>query len=91
MKEYILDLTNIKSYYYLHKEIKKTFDFPDYYGENLDALWDCTKDYVESPSKIIIIGKDKVPKDMREYVKDMIDVFTDASKLDYKDITINLK
>lgn len=24
-----------------HKYLKKALDFPDYYGENLDALYDC--------------------------------------------------
>lgn len=27
-----------------HKYIKKALDFPDYYGENLDALYDCLCD-----------------------------------------------
>lgn len=24
-----------------HKIIKDLFDFPEYYGDNLDSLWDC--------------------------------------------------
>lgn len=27
-----------------HKYIKEALDFPDYYGENLDALYDCLCD-----------------------------------------------
>ena len=27
-----------------HKYLKKALDFPDYYGENLDALYDCLCD-----------------------------------------------
>ena len=35
-----------------HEYIKEKLDFPDYYGENLDALYDCL---CELPEKIIII------------------------------------
>lgn len=26
------------------KEVGKAFEFPDYYGENIDAFWDCIRD-----------------------------------------------
>lgn len=41
MKIIELDLTGCKYLDELHKRIKKTLEFPDYYGENLDAFWDC--------------------------------------------------
>ncbi|MBE6562616.1 MAG: hypothetical protein E7660_02645 [Ruminococcaceae bacterium] len=41
MKKAVLDLTGCKYWHELHKRIKKTLEFPDYYGENLDAFWDC--------------------------------------------------
>ena len=37
----ILDFTNMKYPAQLHRELKMKFEFPDYYGENWDALWDC--------------------------------------------------
>ena len=36
----------------LHKFLKKELGFPDYYGENLDALWDCLTDLL--PEEVII-------------------------------------
>ena len=27
----------------LHAHLKQQLSFPDYYGENLDALWDCIR------------------------------------------------
>ena len=27
----------------LHAQLKQKLSFPDYYGENLDALWDCIR------------------------------------------------
>lgn len=31
-----------------HAYLKKKFDFPEYYGRNLDALWDFLSTYSES-------------------------------------------
>ena len=53
-----------------HKYIKEALDFPDYYGENLDALFDCL---TELSNKIIII------KDSSLLDDDLIATFKDAS------------
>ena len=39
-KTIILDITDCKDLNDLHKRIKSTFNFPDFYGENWDAFWD---------------------------------------------------
>ena len=39
MKNIYLEGERLKSDY--HRYLKEKFDFPDYYGENLDALYDC--------------------------------------------------
>jgi len=36
-----VDFSNTKYFSEVHKILKKAFNFPDYYGENLSALWDC--------------------------------------------------
>ena len=53
-----------------HEYIKEKLDFPDYYGENLDALYDCL---CELSNKIIII------KDSSLLDEDLIATFKDAS------------
>lgn len=53
---YILDFRNIQYYGEMHQIIKEAFDFPDYYGENWDAFWDCIKALVGRPTHIKIIG-----------------------------------
>jgi ribonuclease inhibitor len=32
----------------MHQQLQKRLGFPDYYGQNLDALWDCLH-YVDLP------------------------------------------
>ncbi|MBN9386378.1 MAG: barstar family protein [Chitinophagaceae bacterium] len=40
----ILDGSKCKSLKYFLKEIGKVFNFPSYYGENLNALYECLND-----------------------------------------------
>ena len=44
MKHIELDFSNYHSIEELHEALKSAFRFPDYYGANLDALWDCMRD-----------------------------------------------
>ncbi|MDL2206906.1 barstar family protein [Eubacteriales bacterium OttesenSCG-928-N13] len=37
----------------LHAHLKRALDFPDYYGANLDALYDCLTDIV-MPMRVVI-------------------------------------
>ena len=54
-----------------HKYIKEKLDFPDYYGENLDALFDCL---TEMDRKTIIIKDSSIVDD------EIVATFIDASK-----------
>ena len=40
MNTYILDGSNMTSRTAAHAEIARALSFPEYYGGNLDALWD---------------------------------------------------
>ena len=50
----IIDLSKIIDESSFHDHVMKTFTFPDYYGRNLDALWDCLVDMVSSFENHII-------------------------------------
>ncbi|MBQ8507508.1 MAG: barstar family protein [Clostridia bacterium] len=41
MAKYILDGAHMTSRAAAHDEIARALELPDYYGRNLDALWDC--------------------------------------------------
>lgn len=47
MKTITLDLTQMKSIRQLHLYLRSVLDLPDYYGENLDALYDCLTEICE--------------------------------------------
>ena len=59
---YILDFRNVQYYADVHQIIKEALDFPDYYGENWDAFWDCVKALVGDPIHIKIFGLDVLDK-----------------------------
>ena len=55
---YTLDFRNVKNYTDMHRIIKRELDFPDYYGGNWDAFWDCVKGLIGDPIHIEILGLD---------------------------------
>ncbi len=41
MNKAVINGEQIRSMSDLHQTLKKELALPEYYGENLDALWDC--------------------------------------------------
>ena len=55
-----------------HEKLKLGFGFPDYYGRNWSALWDCLRDFAlseETKREIVIRGISQMPEDLREYAE----------------------
>jgi ribonuclease inhibitor len=52
----VLNGDAIKDRQDFHKQLKILLDLPNYYGENLDALWDCFTAWLEFP--LILVWKD---------------------------------
>ena len=53
MKTIILDGNEIISMSDIHNIFAEELDFPEYYGKNLDALYDCLSDMFEEVEIII--------------------------------------
>ncbi len=78
MKKIILDGSQMTSKLAAHIYIKALFDFPSYYGGNLDALWDMLST-ISVPTSICLINEDQLAKNLGEYGKLLTDVFQEAS------------
>ncbi|OXM16792.1 barnase inhibitor [Paenibacillus herberti] len=52
MKELLLNGKKLASMDDVHDLFARELAFPDYYGRNLDALFDCLQDYSEPPIRI---------------------------------------
>ena len=57
--EVILDFSDTATDRQLHAQLKSKFGFPDYYGANWDAFWDCISVDVEMPDRITILGTEQ--------------------------------
>ena len=66
----------------LHQRIRKAFGFPDYYGENWDAMWDCLTDVFLQPVQrhIVVEGFDAMPQELRAYAAPMQEIFSDLQE-----------
>lgn len=79
MKKIILDGNMMTSRQETHSYIKKKMKFPDYYGNNLDALADCLSE-TEKKTRIEIVNTDKMIENLGVYHKGFIRVFTDSAE-----------
>ncbi|MBQ6312079.1 MAG: barstar family protein [Lachnospiraceae bacterium] len=77
-REFIIDLEGAGSEEEVQERIEEALPLPEYYGENLDALYDVLTEYGNG-WHIRVLNTDDVDDDVRRYVDDMMGVFEDAS------------
>ena len=76
MTEIVLDAKEMKSREKAHQYIKQKLEFPEYYGENLDALWDMLTAY-DREVKIKLINEDCLIDNLGDYGESIIQIFKD--------------
>lgn len=74
---YKINFTKINSFSELHEILKKSLNLAYYYGENLDALYDCLGELVCDKVTIEIIGYENVRAFYPEYSEKLLSVFHD--------------
>lgn len=62
MKYIVLDFTGIKTLWQLHEYFKTTFQLPNQYGRNMDALGDCLYYSFEFPTTIELKNISAIPE-----------------------------
>jgi RNAse (barnase) inhibitor barstar len=62
VKKYTINFTEVNYYLEMHAVIWDALEFPDYYGCNWSAFWDCLTDMYGDPIHIEIIGLDVIER-----------------------------
>ncbi len=60
-----------------HAYLKRKLQFPDYYGNNLDALWDLLTS-ISNPIEIILLNIDDMYENLGEYGEEIVKTFEEA-------------
>lgn len=89
MNTITLDFSGIKTYWELHDYFKKIFKLPDYYGHNMDALWDCLYCCYDSSTTIILKNLSSVSKELSPEIEIMLELFRDLAREDSVNIIID--
>ena len=79
---YTLDFSKINYINEVHRIIKEELDFPDHYGMNWDACWDCLTDMVVDPLYIELIGFERVQRNFPDQAKIMMEIFKELKHWD---------
>ena len=72
--KYTIDFRGVKNYYDMHFTIRDSLEFPDYYGCNWSAFWDCLTDMYGEPIHIEIIGLDVIERNFGDDAEIMITI-----------------
>ncbi len=81
---YTLDFSKVNYLGEVHKVIKEGLDFPDYYGENISALWDCLTDMVDidDPLHIELLGMERIQHLFPKQTELILKTFKDLKHYD---------
>ena len=92
MKTVVIVFSKCKYPMDLHNEIREKLELPEWYGDNLDALWDMLTGFIETPIEVTVIYKpeNKMAENLKESVLKVIETFKEASEED-EEIKINIK
>lgn len=79
MRKAILNGKRMISREVAHAYLKRKLGFPDYYGRNLDALWDLLTT-IHEPFEIRIFNRDSILEKMGEYGERLLSTLDEAAE-----------
>lgn len=80
MSKITIDISNIETRGDIQDILSSGFEFPEYYGRNLDAFNDCFAEFVIKASKeeevteIELVGFDSLPEKFEKYGQHIIEI-----------------
>lgn len=80
MQTITLDFSECNYIYDIHEIIKINLDFPDYYGRNLSALWDCLDCYTDEDLCIQLKGISSLSSELQEAMIEILAIFERVHK-----------
>lgn len=85
-----LDFSGVDSLWSLHEYLKEAFHLPDYYGRNMDALWDCLHCAFDGPTAVILRNVSGLPKELEKTAKAMLRLFHDLER-EERDLSVRIE
>lgn len=80
MKKVQLDGAACRSQEELHNQLKTVLHLPDYYGKNLDALWDCLTGEVALPVELTWVNFQTSKDALGDYAENLRQLFQEAEE-----------
>ncbi|AQM59785.1 barstar family protein [Clostridium baratii] len=80
MNKVILDGEDFTTKEELHSILKSKLELPNYYGNNLDSLWDCLTGWIGGPVTLEWINFEKGKDNLGEYGQKLLEVFKEAQE-----------
>jgi len=80
MRKIVLDGTYLLDRETVHEYLKETLELPEYYGKNLDALYDCLTDLEATVIEIKIPEEQIEDEEKNRYFKRVLRVFKMAAR-----------
>lgn len=79
MKQFLLDGRDMKDRAAAYGVIRETLGFPEWFGENLDALWDCLGE-MEAGSSLVLANTSALLDALGPYGEKMLSCFREAAQ-----------
>lgn len=82
-RKIIIDFSNCKCVGEIHEKLKESFGFPDYYGRNWSAFWDCLDDFCgdrTSETTVHVDGLNHLSKELGSYAEKMVVIMRRAEE-----------